>query len=246
MHCHLDLYPNHREMIAECDREEVATLTVTTTPKAWLKNHALAAESKHVRVGLGLHPQLVAERADEIKLFERYLSEARYVGEVGLDAGPDHYRSMGAQERVFERVLRLCAEQGGKVLTIHSVRAVAKVLNHLERSLPGETCVPILHWFTGSIAEARRAADLGCYFSVNSAMLASEKGRKLVVGLPIERILTETDGPFVEIHGRKSRPLDVKNAVAGLAELRGRDLDAMRIQVISNLRALVKKKTPTH
>jgi TatD DNase family protein len=105
MHCHLDLFPNHREIIAECDREEIATLTVTTTPKAWLKNQALASDSKYVRVALGLHPQLVAERADEIKLFERYLSEARYVGEVGLDAGPQYYRSIEAQERVFERYL---------------------------------------------------------------------------------------------------------------------------------------------
>jgi TatD DNase family protein len=77
LHCHLD--PDHVALIAECDREGVATLTVTTTPKAWPRNRALTASSRHVRVALGLHPQLVADRGDEIALFERYLSEARYV-----------------------------------------------------------------------------------------------------------------------------------------------------------------------
>lgn len=72
-HCHLDLYPNHEALIRECDREGVATLAVTTTPKAWARNQELASTSKHVRVALGLHPQLVAEREGEVALFERLL-----------------------------------------------------------------------------------------------------------------------------------------------------------------------------
>ena len=158
-HCHLDLYPDHAALIAECDRERVATLAVTTTPKAWARNRDLAATSAHVRVALGLHPQLVAEREAEISLFERYLPETRFIGEVGLDAGPRFYRSFAAQERVFERVLRACAEHGGKILTVHSVRAVGKVLGHLEQSLPPSRGRVVLHWFTGTTAEARRAAS---------------------------------------------------------------------------------------
>ena len=64
-HCHLDLYPDHEAAMAECEREGVHTLTVTTTPKAWSHNCDLAANSRYVRVALGLHPQLVAERASE-------------------------------------------------------------------------------------------------------------------------------------------------------------------------------------
>lgn len=78
-HCHLDLYPDHRELINECDLQRVATLAVTTTPKAWSRNREFAANSKLVRVALGLHPQLVADRAIEYPLFEKYLPEARYV-----------------------------------------------------------------------------------------------------------------------------------------------------------------------
>lgn len=239
LHCHLDLYPDHVALIAECDREKVATLTVTTTPKAWPRNRDLAASSRHVRVALGLHPQLVADREGEIALFERYLSEARYVGEVGLDAGPRFYRSFDSQERVFERVLRTCAEHGGKILTIHSVRAVSKVLAHLEKSFPVGRGCPVLHWFTGTAAEARRAVNLGCYFSINLEMLRSPKHRALVAGLPIDRLLTETDGPFVETEGRPMRPRDVANTVSELAAVRTLHADEMGRKVVANLAAIV-------
>lgn len=238
-HCHLDLYKDHAALIEECDRERVATLAVTTTPKAWRRNRELAECSTHVRVALGLHPQLVAEREAEMSLLEQLLSEARYVGEIGLDAGPRFYRSFSAQERVFERILRACAEQGGKVLTVHSVRAVGKVLGHLETALPPDRAKVVLHWFTGTVAEARRAVALGCYFSINSEMLRSPKHRQLVARLPPERLLTETDGPFIEANGRPLRPRDVAATVEELADLRQENPEAMAGMLVANLRALV-------
>ncbi len=238
-HCHLDLYSDHEGLIAECDREQVLTLAVTTTPRAWPRNRELAERSTHVRVALGLHPQLVAERAAEIVLLERHLEETRYVGEVGLDAGPRFYRSFEAQERIFERVLSACAEQGDKVLTVHSVRAVSKVLGHLERRLLPDRGRVVLHWFTGTVAEAQRAAALGCYFSINSEMLRSPKHRKLVATLPPDRLLTETDGPFVERDGRPVRPYEVADTVAALAALRDEPLEITAHAVLGNLRVLL-------
>ncbi len=58
-HCHLDLYPDFEKLIAECEKKEIYTLTVTTTPRAWPKNLALTKNLKFVRPALGLHPQLV-------------------------------------------------------------------------------------------------------------------------------------------------------------------------------------------
>jgi TatD DNase family protein len=238
-HCHLDLYRDHAAVIAECDREQVATLAVTTTPKAWNRNRELAAGSQHVRVALGLHPQLVAERAGELPLFEALLPDARYVGEIGLDAGPRFYRSIPEQERIFERILRACAEQGGKVLTVHCVRAVPRVLRHIEAALPQDRGRVVLHWFTGTPADARRAAALGCYFSINSEMLRSPKHRQLVEQLPIQRLLTETDGPFVAIEGAPVRPLSVARTVRELAVALRTDHSVLSTTIISNLRSLL-------
>lgn len=240
-HCHVDLYEDHAALIAECDRERVATLAVTTTPRAWPRNRELVAKSAHVRIALGLHPQLVAERENELPIFERYLTDARYVGEVGLDAGPRFYRSFPAQERVFERVLRACADQGGKILTVHSVRTASKVLNHIERALPQDRGRVVLHWFTGTPAEARRAVALGCYFSINGEMLRSPKHRQLVGGLPLDRLLTETDGPFVERDGRALRPRDVRHTVGELAIARRLTVEAMEGVILQNLRRLVSE-----
>lgn len=240
-HCHLDLYPDHAQLIAECDRERIATLAVTTTPKAWTRNREMASSANHVRVALGLHPQLVAEREAEIGLFETLLPDARYVGEVGLDASPRFYRSFDAQERVFERILRMCAEQGNKILTVHSVRSVSKVLQHLERALPTDRGRVVLHWFTGSAAEARRAVDHGYYFSLNSEMLRSAKHRALVEQLPVDRLLTETDGPFVLVGGVAVRPLAVADTVVQLARVKGVSSSDMEAQILTNLSVLVSQ-----
>ena len=238
-HCHLDLYRDHTAVIAECNRERVATLAVTTTPKAWPRNRELASSSTHVRIALGLHPQLAAERESELALFEHYLADAQYVGEIGLDAGPRFYQSISAQERVFKRILCACAEQGGKILTVHSIRAVNTVLEHIERTLPSERGRVVLHWFTGTLAEARRAINLGCYFSINKEMLNSSKHRRLISELPVERLLTETDGPFVESEGHPIRPRDVAGTVAQLAFLRSVSVEEMRRTILANLRALL-------
>lgn len=238
-HCHLDLYPDHRQLIAECDHHQVATLAVTTTPKAWSKNRELAANSKFVRVALGLHPQLVSNRAHEYPLFEKYLLEARYVGEIGLDASPRFYRSMPLQEQILAKILRACTEQRGKILSLHSVRTVTKVLNALEDSKFPDHGKAVLHWFTGSTSEMNRAVELGCYFSVNREMLRSDRQRNLVASMPPDRILTETDGPFLENGGTPIRPCNVNETVKQLSKAVGTDFEVVTERVAKNLRALL-------
>jgi TatD DNase family protein len=242
LHCHLDLFPDPVAAIAEAEAAQVYTLTVTTTPRAWSRNVALTRNTRCVRAALGLHPQIIATHAKELSLWEEHLPEARYVGEVGLDAGPRFYRSLDLQKQIFERILKQCAAAGEKILTVHSVRAAKAVLDLIEAFLPPSRGKVVLHWFTGSKAEARRALDLGCYFSVNAAMLASDKGRVLVSEIPQERILTETDGPFTSIGGRPARPSDVAVVIELLAEAHSMSPQEMGNVVIANLRKLLESK----
>jgi TatD DNase family protein len=237
-HCHLDLYEDHAAVLAESEQAGIYTLAVTTTPKAWTRNQALAASSRFVRVGLGLHPQLVHNRASELTLWKELLPEARYVGEVGLDAGPRFYRTLDLQKEVLASILQECARHDGKILSIHSVRAATAVLDLVEKHLPPSRGRVVLHWFTGTKAEARRAVALGCYFSINSEMLRSNH-RELVAGLPLDRLLTETDGPFTKCEERIARPCDVRNVVAGLAHMRAMPEATMAETVVRNLRGIV-------
>jgi TatD DNase family protein len=238
-HCHLDLFPDPISAVNDAERAGIYTLTVTTTPKAWPRNHDLTRKTRYVRAALGLHPQLIAERTGEIGLWEEYLPQARYIGEVGLDAGPRYYGSLDLQREVFTRVLQGCANQGGKVLTVHSVRSAKMVLDLIESHLPRERGQVVLHWFTGSKSEARRAADLGCYFSINAAMLRKDKSRDLVSALPADRLLTETDAPFTEVDDQPATPSDVKGTVETLAMLRHSAPEKMAQSIHRNLRAML-------
>jgi TatD DNase family protein len=238
-HCHLDLYPDFPSAIQEAEEAGVYTLTVTTTPKAWPRNNELTRGTRFVRAALGLHPQLVHERSNEIALWEKYLPETRYVGEVGIDSGPQYYRSIEMQKQIFERILQSCADAGGKILTVHSVRATKIVLDLVEKNLPSTRGQVVLHWFTGSKSEARRATELGCYFSVNSQMVQSEKGRELVGSLPLGRILTETDGPFTQHDGRPATPSDIPHVVDSIARIHRSTSGELMIKIRQNLKGLL-------
>src|SRR3546814_15258326 len=114
-HTHLDLYPDLARAIAACDRKRVATLAVTTTPKAFERNVELSADSDFVGVGLGLHPQLVADRHLELDLFEKLLPRTRYVGEIGLDRGPAPYPPFEMQPSGFGTLLRAWPQPRQKI-----------------------------------------------------------------------------------------------------------------------------------
>jgi TatD DNase family protein len=237
-HCHLDLYPDPQAVARECVARGVYVLSVTTTPSAWAGTAALARDAPRIRTALGLHPQLVHERKGELPLFERLLPEVRYVGETGLDGGPEYKRHWQDQIAAFTRILQLTEKAGGRILTIHSRRAAGPVLDALAAH-PGAG-LAILHWFSGTPRELARAVDLGCWFSIGPAMLAGEKGRALASRMPRDRILTETDGPFAQLDGRAALPWDAERAIVALADLWGEPVSKVTAQISLNLRHLAE------
>lgn len=107
-HAHLDLYPDPHGAARECVARKLYVLSVTTTPSAWAGTAVLTKHAPRIRTALGLHPQLAHERKGELLLFERLLPQVRYVGEIGLDGGPEYKCHWPDQERVFTRILELC------------------------------------------------------------------------------------------------------------------------------------------
>jgi TatD DNase family protein len=234
-HCHLDLYPDPETAISECERMGIYTLSVTTTPKAWPRNHEWISKTHFVRAALGIHPQLVATRANEITIWETYLSQTRYVGEVGLDGGPRFYQSLDLQKSVFQKILTLSDKAGGKILSVHSARTTTLVLDMIEKYMRPGRCQVVLHWFTGTKSEASRAIDLGCYFSINAEMFAKKQHHSTIESLPLNRLLTETDGPFCKINNRPVRPADASRVVELIAEELGLTPDVIANNIYSNL-----------
>lgn len=236
LHCHIDLYPDPAAVVRAVNDRGLYVLSVTTTPRAFPVMKRMIKEAPRIRLGLGLHPELVAQRHSEVDLFPALLAETDYVGEVGIDGSPPHRGSLDLQEQTFRKILMHCSDQGGRVLSIHSRGAAGKVLDCLEAYPNSGTAV--LHWFSGSPKELARAVDLGAWFSVGPAMLRSDRGRNLVGRMPQQRVLTETDGPFAQEGGRPLYPWDVTSAEAALAEMWGFDAKSTRDVLKQNLARL--------
>ena len=240
-HCHIDLYPDPLGMISACDRDRIMTLAVTTTPKAWPQNRKWTSPSNFVHSAVGLHPELVGERYQEINLLEQYVGESSLIGEVGLDGSPKYRNSWENQKDVFSRVLRKAQALGGRVISIHSRRAAKEVVEMIRELTTPDRVVCILHWFSGTKSVAMQAASTGCYFSINAQMLQSKQGSDIVKTLPSDRLVTETDGPFTKDADRSSVPSDVLSLPKHIAELRGTSTAQINDAISRNARRLFEK-----
>ena len=197
LHCHLDLTPSMLDLALEIQKADIGVLAVTTTPKAYEKEVPMLRPFSNIRVALGLHPHLAYERYIELSLIEKYIEDAKYIGEIGLDFNRQYYYSKEKQIDVFENAIRSCSLKGGKVISVHSVHSDRAVLDILEKHYCTEKNKCILHWFSGSITQLHRAVEMGCYFSINNEMIKSPNGRKLIANIPLDNILVETDAPFI-------------------------------------------------
>ncbi len=168
LHCRIDLYPDPLSVVDCCRRLQVFVVSVTTTPAAYRGTVRLTRAGDPIETALGLHPQLAGERSREVYLFDEHLPAVRWVGEIGLDGSPDLKAAWPAQVQVFEHILRSCASGGGRLMSIHSRGAAGPVLDSLRR-FPNAG-VPVLHWFSGTLAELDAAIAFGCWFSVGLPM----------------------------------------------------------------------------
>lgn len=235
MHCHVDLYPDPNRVVSECKSRGIYVLSVTTVPKAWHGTSKLAYGCPRIRTALGLHPQVAHHREHELELFDALLPNAKFVGEIGLDGGRDFRKHKDVQLKVFRHILNKVNEEQGRIMTIHSRNSASSVINELS-NIEG---IPILHWFTGTLNELKKAINIGCWFSVGPAMLNSEKGRNIVSNIPLDRILTETDGPFVKVSGRAAFPWDAGTATKKIATLRNFNLKETEELIDCNFKRLV-------
>ena len=189
-HFHLDLQKDRSVVIREIEQNQIYTIAVTNLPDLYRKE-IREIKSKYIRLALGLHPELVHQYKNQIRLMWDLLPEARYIGEVGLDfVDITHQKE---QVDFFCELIERCRYDEKKIITIHSRRAVSKVLEIIGYNFQFK---PILHWFTGNRDELQEAIGRGCFFSVNGAMLCSKRFLDLLPIIPSDRILLETDSPF--------------------------------------------------
>lgn len=239
-HCHVDLFPQPALIVELAEAQRIYTVAVTNAPRVFEHTAKLASGSKYVRPALGLHPELAHSHKHEMEQFRCYLPQTRYIGEVGLDYTTLDQDIRLQQRQVLATIADWANESGDKVLTLHSRRAVSDVLAVLK----GIRAHMILHWFSGTYKELDRAIAEGYFFSVNGAMMQSTKGRALVTRMPKDRILTETDGPFVKNGNSPATPTAVKATLTHLADLWDLPHADAQAKVLENFRTVLVSTVP--
>jgi TatD DNase family protein len=147
--------------------------------------NAIDRSESHIAWGVGCYPRRAASQDTfDVVRFRELVERTAIVGEIGLDAGSKV--PLERQIHNFRQMLEVVSECP-RFVSIHSYRATGLVLKELRRT-PVST--PVLHWWTGSAVETSEAVELGCYFSIHSAVARHSKFRTRV---PPERILVESD-----------------------------------------------------
>jgi len=234
-HCHIDAYADPYQTALMVDRARVLTIAVTNLPTDFARAYPHVRPLRYIRLALGLHPLLASAHVGQRDAFRTYLGRTSYVGEVGLDFSSEGQATRVEQIESFRFVLQLLRAHP-KFVSVHSRRAESAVLDLVEQMPVGPV---VFHWFGGSLSHLERLLSLGHYCSINPAMLRSTRGRAIVERVPRDRVLTETDGPFVQVRGCPATPLDVGAVERSLARHWDVSLAEVRQQVQFNLRAVI-------
>jgi TatD DNase family protein len=248
-HAHLDDDKFAADLPAVLERARAAgvvrVITIATTAASCAACVNLADTHPMLSASVGLQPNNLAEAAaDAWDHVQRLVMRPKVVavGETGLDRHWD-YTPFGQQEDYFARHLDLARKQQ-KPLVIHCREAEPDVVRMLRADFDRHGSVSgVMHSFTGDLETARACLDMGLYISF-AGMLTynnSQKLRAVAACVPLDRILVETDSPYlapVPVRGRRNEPAFVSHTAACLAGVIGIDVSAFAAQTLRNARTL--------
>jgi TatD DNase family protein len=253
-HAHLDFskFDPDRDAVVERARAAgvAAIVNVGTDLLSSQRAVRLAERYDGVYAAVGVHPhdakELDGATLAELRELARH-PKVVAVGEIGLD----FYRDLSprdVQRRAFQAQLAWAAKLG-KPVVIHDRDAHDEILEVLSDWAAGQRHSPlagrlgVLHTFSGDLSMAEQAIDLGFYLSI-SGPVTYKNARQLpdiVPALPIDRLLVETDCPFLAPHpyrGKRNEPAYVRLVAERIVELKGMSLDALARATTANAQHL--------
>jgi len=250
-HCHLNYPDFNNDRDGMMQRAEAAGvcgfLTVATTPDEWIRCLDLAEGRRTVRVALGVHPNDCAlyspQVARELKLLAAKDERVLAIGETGLD----FFRDRGGRENqaaAFQSQLEIAAELN-KPFILHCRAAEPEMLKQLaaHRATAGDTFRGVWHCFTSTLDYMNQAAAMGLYFGLGGVVTypKAEGLREAVKAMPADKILLETDCPFLPPQpwrGQRNEPAYLTAVVEKIAAVRGATPDVIREQTHTNAQRL--------
>lgn len=235
-HAHLDLL--EEDVSDALRRAREAGVTGVVTVGISLPSSRRALEMAHaqpgVRAVIGVHPHDAKDlNRDALRELRRLAADPAVVG-IG-ETGLDFYRNLSPrpdQERAFREQLELALELDLPVV-VHDREAHAETLAILEEYAPFEGRL-VMHCFSGDLGMAREVLDMGGYISVAGPVTFHNTRRlqDIVRQIPMERLLIETDCPFLSPHpfrGKPNTPARLVLIAEKVAELKGLPLESLRL-----------------
>jgi TatD DNase family protein len=224
VHCHLeqkDYDKDRDEVIDKCKKELKAVITCCCHPEDFdLTLNLLKEYNNFVFATFSIHPEFIKEISEkEIeKFFERIEENKDFIvgiGETGLDYIIEEENFREKQKELFKKFIEL-AKDLKKPLVIHARKAFPDTIEILEKN--GAKNV-LMHFFTQKELLPKIIKN-NWSISVNTTLLKSKKIKKIVRDLPIEKIMTETDSPWLGLRGKRNDPLSVKIVAKEIAKIK--------------------------
>jgi TatD DNase family protein len=250
-HCHLDFPDFANDLDALVGRARTAGIgrmvTISTRVAKLDGLLAIAERYPDVFCSVGTHPHHAAEEPDITTA--DLVAHARHpkivaLGEAGLDYHYD-YSPREAQETGFRRHIA-AARETGLPLVIHTREADEDTTRILEEEMGKGAFPAVLHCYTGGRALAMRAVELGLYVGFTGIVTfkKSDDLRAIAAALPADRILVETDAPYLapgKFRGKRNEPAYVVEVAKSLAETRGVSFEEFSRQTTENFHRLFSK-----
>ena len=267
IHSHLNLSPlfeRKDEIIKILEEKEVGTITVGVDYETSAQAIEIAKEGANLFASVGFHPSDAGKKEFDLDKFRELASKDKVVaiGECGLDyfrIESSDVETKNLQKEIFIKQIDLSIEKNlPLILHVRPSKekmparpddptsgrsggdAYEDVLEILE-SRVGDNIRGDVHFFVGSPEIAQRFLDLGFYLSFTGVITFARDYDEVIRMTPIDRILTETDAPFVTpapYRGQTCEPWMVEEVVKKIAEIKGSGQEVARIQIIQNTQAL--------
>ena len=250
-HCHLNykgLVEDQEGVLRRARAADVSTmLNISTRASEWDAVIAVAEREDDVWASVGVHPHDADTHPDvETATLIEKAQHPRVagIGETGLDFYYD--RSDRGRQAASFRAHIAAARESGLPVIVHTRDAEAETAAFLAEEMEKGRFGGVIHCFTASADFARKALDLGLYISI-SGIVTFKNARDLqetARALPLERLLIETDRPFlapVPHRGRPCEPAFVADTARFLATLRGEPLERLAEATSANFRTLFAK-----
>jgi len=250
-HCHLDfpeLAGDEAGVLARARTAGVAgMLTIGTRLDQFERVRAIAERHDNVWCSVGVHPHEAKEEGQRTP--DRLIEASRHpkvvgIGETGLDFFYEH--SPRAEQAESFRAHIAAARQTGLPLIVHTRDADAETGDMLEEEYARGAFPGLIHCFSSGPEVAHRALALGLFISISGIVTfkTAESLRATVRDIPLDRLLVETDSPYlapIPKRGKTNEPAFVAHTAAKVAELKGISMAELEAATTENFFRLFRK-----